>query len=77
MRCTVPLNGLTIDMTKADSIERLVIKIPKSVADYFRSAFPHGKRSEFLAKCILDYKHQEEIKQMEDDLREAAKNRQE
>ena len=60
-----------------DSIERLVIKIPKNVASYFRFAFPHGKRSEFVAKCILDYKHHEETRQMEEELREAAKNRQE
>jgi len=63
-------------MSKEDTIERLVIKIPKSVASYFRCAFPHGKRSQFLAKCILDYKHKEEVKQMEEELRESAKNRQ-
>ena len=59
-----------------ETIERMVIKIPKSVADYFRNTFPHGKRSDFVAQCILDYKHKREIENMEDELRKAGKKRQ-
>ena len=59
-----------------DTIERLIIKLPKSLAAYFRSTFAHGKRSEFIAKCILDYKHQLEIKDIEEKLRAAIKKRQ-
>lgn len=61
---------------QSDSIERVIIKIPKSLATYFRSAFPHGKRSEFLAKCILDYKHEMEVKEVEEKLKSAIKKRQ-
>lgn len=59
-----------------DSVERIIIKLPKSLATYFRNAFAHGKRSEFIAKCILDYKHQLEIKDIEEKLRAAIKKRQ-
>ncbi len=59
-----------------DSIERVIIKLPKSLATYFRNAFAHGKRSEFIAKCILEYKHQLEIKEMEEKLRAVIKKRQ-
>lgn len=59
-----------------DSIERLIIKLPKSLATYFRNAFAHGKRSEFIAKCILEHKHQLEIKEMEEKLRAVVKKRQ-
>lgn len=57
-------------------VERVVIKIPKEVADYFRSTWKHGQRSEFVSRCILNYKHQQEVKNMEDSLREVAKKRQ-
>ena len=63
-------------MAKNIKIERVVIKIPKEVADYLRNTFPHGKRSEFLAKCIMEHKHKAEIEQMEDVLRRSAKKRQ-
>ncbi len=59
-----------------DIIERLVIKIPKSLAAYFRKTFPHGKRSDFLVECILDYKRKREIEQIEDKLREVSRKRQ-
>lgn len=62
--------------TKKDAIERVVIKIPKDLADYLRQAFPHGKRSEFLAECIKDYKNKREIENMEEKLRSASKKRQ-
>lgn len=61
---------------KKDAIERVVIKIPKDLADYLRRAFPHGKRSEFLAECIKDYKNKREIENMEEKLRSASKKRQ-
>lgn len=61
---------------KKDAIERVVIKIPKDLADYLRKAFPHGKRSEFLAECIKDYKNKREIEDMEEKLRSASKKRQ-
>jgi len=66
-------------MAKTDikqKIERVVIKIPKEVADYFRKAFPHGQRSEFVARCILAHKHKKEITEMEDILFAGAKKRQ-
>lgn len=63
-------------ISQSDGIERVVIKIPKQVADYLRLAWPHGKRSEFIARCILEYKHQQEVKDMEEKLRQAGTNRQ-
>ena len=59
-----------------ETIERMVIKIPKSVADYFRTTFPRGKRSEFVAQCILDYKNKRETEDMEHELRKVGKKRQ-
>lgn len=62
--------------TKKEVIERVVIKIPKDLADYLRKAFPHGKRSEFLAECIKDYRNKREIENMEEKLRAVSKKRQ-
>lgn len=59
-----------------DKIERVVIKIPREVADYLRQTWPHGQRSEFIARCILEHKHEQAVKKMEDDLRQAGKSRQ-
>jgi hypothetical protein len=59
-----------------EQIERLIIKIPKSLAAYFRKTFPHGRRSEFVATCILDFKKKQEIAEMEDKLRAVGKGRQ-
>ena len=59
-----------------EKIERVVLKIPKLVADYFRTEFPHGQRTKFFIKCVLDYKKEQEIKQLEDKLRLAGKKRQ-
>ena len=61
--------------TKPKKIERVVIKIPAEVAEYLRSEFPHGKRSEFLKDCILRHKHETQVKEMERRLRYAAKKR--
>jgi len=58
-----------------EKIERVVLKLPSSVADYFRMTFPHGKRSGFLAECILDYKHTSEVKKIEEELWEINKHR--
>jgi|GEM_PF-1242539 len=59
-----------------ETIERLIVKIPKSLAEYFRSTFPHGKRSEFIAECIKDYRAKREIEEMENKLRAVNKKRQ-
>jgi len=57
-------------------VERVVINLPKEVAEYFRKTFAHGKRSEFVAQCILDYKHKREIETIEQQLRLVGKKRQ-
>jgi hypothetical protein len=59
-----------------EPIERVVLKLPKSLADYFRATFQHGKRSNFVAKCLKAHMHGQEIKDMEDQLRKATHNRQ-
>lgn len=59
-----------------EQIERVTLKLPKNVAAFFRSAFPHGKRSDFVAGCILRYQQEQEVKAVEEKLREAGKNRQ-
>ena len=58
-----------------EQIERLIVKIPKSLAAYFRKTFPHGKRSDFLVQCILDYKQKREIEDIEEKLRQVSKKR--
>jgi hypothetical protein len=57
------------------NIERVVIKLPKSLADYLRKEFPHGKRSEFLAKCIARHEHEKKVAATEEELRQVAKKR--
>ena len=61
---------------KEEKIERLTLKLPKSIAEYFRETFPHGQRSDFVASCILRHRHDQEIKVMEDELRKVNKYRQ-
>lgn len=61
---------------KEEKIERVTLKLPKSIADFFRAEFPHGKRSKFVAKCLLEYKHQQEVKDMEEKLKKVGKKRQ-
>lgn len=56
--------------------ERVVLKLPGSLINYLRKEFPHGQRSEFIARCILRNKKQKEIKEMESKLKKAAKQRQ-
>jgi hypothetical protein len=69
---------IKINMVKQpkEPIERLIVKIPKSLAEYFRTVFPHGKRSDFFAECIKDYRLKREIEVMEDKLRAVNKKRQ-
>ena len=62
--------------SKKEEVDRLTIKIPKSIAAYFRKAFPHGARSKFVAKCILDHQHGEKVKTMEKALRQVGMSRQ-
>lgn len=59
-----------------EPIERLIIKVPKSLAAYFRKAFPHGRRSAFVAECIRNYQKNQEIGEMENKLRQLTKQRQ-
>lgn len=59
-----------------EPIERITLKLPKSVAEYFRKAFPHGRRSDIVAKWIREYRHEHEIAQMEKKLKEVGKKRQ-
>lgn len=61
---------------KEEGVERVTLKLPKSVAVYFRKAFPHGKRSDFVARQILRYKHEREVGEIEEKLREASAGRQ-
>ncbi len=58
-----------------EGIERVTLKLPKRVAEYFRKAFPHGKRSDFVATCILHFKKEQEIAALEDELRDIGKER--
>ena len=62
-------------MVKKETIERVTLKLPKSVADYFRSEFPHGKRSQFVKDMLNEHKHQKEVKKIEEDLKLVNKKR--
>ncbi len=62
--------------SKKEPVERVTIKLPRSVAQYFRKAFPHGKRSDFVEECIRSHRHNEEVKNIEDALRMVHKKRQ-
>ena len=59
-----------------EPIERIVLKVPKSIAEYFRATFPHGKRSDFVVDKILEYKHFQEVKVIEKQLRDLSAKRQ-
>ncbi|MFH1292352.1 MAG: hypothetical protein ABIH87_04125 [bacterium] len=61
---------------KKETIERLVVKVPKGVADYFREVFHHGDRSKFVIRCILEHKHDQEVKKIDKELRASGKKRQ-
>lgn len=58
-----------------EGIERVTLKLPKRVAEYFRKTFPHGKRSDFVAACIMHFKKEQEIAVLEDELRDIGKER--
>jgi len=62
--------------SKKKGVERVIIKLPHEIAAYFRASFPHGKRSQFVAECILNHKHQKEVERMEEALRDVSKRRQ-
>lgn len=53
----------------SNGIERVTLKLPKAIAAYFRKAFPHGKRSDFVAQCLREHRKAHEIKVMEEELR--------
>jgi hypothetical protein len=53
-----------------NTIVRVTVKLPQYVADYFRSAFRHGERSQFIQKCILEHKHKKNIESIEKGLRQ-------
>ncbi len=61
---------------KKEPVERVVLKLPSSIAKYFRESFPHGKRSEFVVEKILEHKHQLKVKKIEEELRAVNKERQ-
>jgi hypothetical protein len=48
--------------------ERVVVKLPKEVAAYFRKEFNRGKRSEFVTSCILRHRQEKEVALIEEDL---------
>jgi hypothetical protein len=58
-----------------ESIERVIIKLPKSVAMYLRKEFPHGKRSQFIADCIVAHEKANEIAKTEEALRKVIRKR--
>ncbi|OGH84253.1 MAG: hypothetical protein A2261_02115 [Candidatus Magasanikbacteria bacterium RIFOXYA2_FULL_44_8] len=58
---------------QSEKIERVTIKIPASLAEYFRKAFPHGKRSDFVASCIRRYRREQTTREIEDEFRDIVK----
>lgn len=58
---------------KSEAVERVTIKIPKSLADYFRKTFPHGKRSDFVADCIMKYRRDQATSEIENEFRDISK----
>jgi hypothetical protein len=58
-----------------EGVERVTLKLPKSVAAYFRKTFPHGRRSEFVVECLERFRREAEIKAIEDELEGIGKNR--
>ncbi len=53
--------------------ERLVIRLPSDIAEFFRQHFKHGERSKFVAQCIRDYMKKEKIRKIEKNLRQIVK----
>ncbi len=58
-----------------EGVERVTLKLPKSVAAYFRKTFPHGQRSEFVVECLNRFRREAEIKTIEDELDGIGKSR--
>lgn len=50
-------------------IDRVVIKLPRELAAFFRKNFKHGQRSLFVANCIREFQRDQEINEMEENLR--------
>ena len=65
-----------VNKKSKEQAERVTLKLPKSVTSYFRKEFPHGKRSEFVAHCLEKYQHEQEIVQMEKELKKVGSIRQ-
>jgi hypothetical protein len=59
-----------------EPMERLILKVPRSVAVYFRTAFRHGERSVFFERCILEHQRASKVRDLEDILRRARADRQ-
>lgn len=51
-----------------EPVDRVVIKLPKTLALFFRKNFKHGQRSLFVANAIRHFQREQELKTMEDDL---------
>jgi len=64
-----------IKPSSKEPVERVILKLPKSVASYFRKQFPHGKRSQFVVDCLLSHQHEEEVLRVEEELRKVTKKR--
>ena len=60
---------MTRHKPSSEPIERVVIKIPKSLAEYLRETFRHGQRSEFLTKCIREHQNAQNVRGIEEELR--------
>lgn len=78
LQCTCESAILHITMPvehSEESVERVILKLPKSVASYFRKQFPHGKRSQFVTDCILAHQREQQIVHVEEELRKVAKKR--
>lgn len=60
---------MTRGKESVEEVERVTLKLPKNIAAYFRKTFPHGKRSEFVAECIKQFKKDQEVKLIEDELK--------
>lgn len=78
LQCTYESAILRITMPSQHSeepVERVILKLPKSVASYLRKQFPHGKRSQFITDCILAHQREQQIVHMEEELRKVTKKR--
>ena len=53
-----------------EPVDRVVIKLPRPLAAFFRKNFKHGQRSTFVASCIEEFQQKHELKTMETELSE-------